>query len=119
MKLIALILGLGLEHVATQVLHLREKSLHSSRPQHAGKSSYCGREECNDFSVGIELEGTDESPYQYVQYERLAELVRILRRAYPSLQDAEIVGHNEIAPGRKTDPGACFDWKKLGRLLES
>ena len=89
------------------------------RAWHAGESRYGGREECNDFSVGIELEGTDDSPYEHVQYERLAELVRILRRAYPSLRDAEIVGHSDIAPGRKTDPGACFNWELLGRLLES
>ena len=89
------------------------------RAWHAGESWYCGRAECNDFSVGIELEGTDDSPYEYIQYKRLAELVRVLRRAYPSLRDAEIVGHSDIAPGRKTDPGVCFDWKLLGRLLES
>ncbi len=89
------------------------------RAWHAGKSWYCGREECNDFSVGIELEGTDDCPYEHVQYERLAELVGVLRRAYPSLRDAEIVGHSDIAPGRKTDPGACFDWNLLDRLLAS
>jgi len=89
------------------------------RAWHAGQSCYGDRDECNDFSVGIELEGTDDSPYEYVQYERLAELVRVLRRAYPSLQDAEIVGHSDIAPGRKSDPGACFDWALLGDLLQS
>ncbi|MFP6827434.1 MAG: 1,6-anhydro-N-acetylmuramyl-L-alanine amidase AmpD [Gammaproteobacteria bacterium] len=89
------------------------------RAWHAGQSRYCDREECNNFSIGIELEGTDDSPYEPIQYERLAELVRVLQRAYPSLQDAEIVGHSDIAPGRKTDPGASFDWNLLGRLLES
>jgi AmpD protein len=89
------------------------------RAWHAGESCYCGRVACNDFSIGIELEGTDDSAYEPVQYERLAELVRALRRAYPSLQSAELVGHSDIAPGRKTDPGTCFDWSFLERLLES
>ena len=89
------------------------------RAWHAGDSCYCGRSECNNFSVGIELEGTDDTSYERIQYERLAELVRALRRAYPSLQDADIVGHSDIAPGRKTDPGVCFDWALLDRLLES
>ena len=89
------------------------------RAWHAGKSRHCGRDGCNDFSIGIELEGTDDTHYERAQYEQRAELVRVLLRAYPSLRDAEIVGHSDIAPGRKTDPGVCFDWKLLGRLLES
>ncbi|HEU4619109.1 MAG TPA: 1,6-anhydro-N-acetylmuramyl-L-alanine amidase AmpD [Gammaproteobacteria bacterium] len=88
----------------------------AERAWHAGESSYCGRRACNDYSVGIELEGTDDSPYERVQYERLAALVRELRRAYPTLEDAEIVGHSDIAPGRKTDPGAHFDWALLRQL---
>jgi AmpD protein len=88
------------------------------RAWHAGRSSYCGRNACNDFSVGIELEGTDDSPYMRAQYERLAALVHALRRAYPTLRNAEIVGHSDIAPGRKTDPGTAFDWGTLRKLLD-
>ena len=88
------------------------------RAWHTGESCYCDRTECNNFSVGIELEGTDDSAYESTQYEQLAELVRALRRAYPSLQDADIVGHSDIAPGRKTDPGDFFDWAILRGLLE-
>jgi AmpD protein len=87
------------------------------RAWHAGRSSYCGRTACNDFSVGIELEGTDDSPYARAQYESLAAVVRALRSAYPSLRGADIVGHSDIAPGRKSDPGAAFDWSALRDLL--
>ncbi len=89
------------------------------RAWHAGESNYCGRDTCNDFSVGIELEGMDDLAYEGIQYERLAQLVRALREAYASLQQAEIVGHSDIAPGRKTDPGPCFDWGTLEALLAS
>ena len=88
------------------------------RAWHAGDSCYKARTGCNNFSVGIELEGTDDSSYELIQYKQLAELVSVLRQTYPSLQDAEIVGHSDIAPGRKTDPGDCFDWDLLPRLLE-
>ena len=88
------------------------------RAWHAGRSAYCGRNACNDFSVGIELEGTDDLPYERAQYATLAALVRALRRAYPSLRDADIVGHSDIAPGRKSDPGAAFDWGALHKLLD-
>ena len=87
------------------------------RAWHAGESSYCGREACNDFSIGIELEGTDDCAYEAVQYECLAQLVSALRQTYSSLRQAEIVGHSDIAPGRKTDPGPCFDWGALETLL--
>ena len=87
------------------------------RAWHAGRSLYCGRSACNDFSVGIELEGTDDSPYMRAQYESLAAVIRALRGAYPSLRGAEIVGHSDIAPGRKTDPGPAFDWSALHDLL--
>lgn len=87
------------------------------RAWHAGRSEYCGRSACNDFSVGIELEGTDELPYEPAQYRALAELIAALRRAYPSLRGAEVVGHSDIAPGRKTDPGPAFDWALLAREL--
>jgi AmpD protein len=87
------------------------------RAWHAGRSVYCGRSACNDFSVGIELEGTDDLPYMRPQYETLAAVVRALRRAYPSLRGADIVGHSDIAPGRKSDPGKAFDWEALRKLL--
>jgi AmpD protein len=87
------------------------------RAWHAGQSQYCGRMACNDFSVGIELEGTDELPYEAAQYRSLGELIGALRHAYRSLRDADVVGHSDIAPGRKTDPGPAFDWSRLEREL--
>jgi AmpD protein len=87
------------------------------RAWHAGPSVHCGRERCNDFSVGIELEGADEVPYTSAQYDALGRLVRALREGIPSLRDAPIVGHSDIAPGRKTDPGPGFDWGQLARSL--
>ena len=83
------------------------------RAWHAGESSYKERENCNDFAIGIELEGTDETPYEEVQYAVLATLVDSLRAVYPSLSKEDIVGHSDIAPGRKSDPGLAFQWKKL------
>ncbi len=80
------------------------------RAWHAGASSWNGRERCNDFSVGIELEGCDELPFEVAQYTRLIELIESLRICYPI--DA-VVGHSDIAPGRKTDPGPCFEWSRL------
>src|SRR6188508_3192504 len=79
------------------------------RAWHAGSSEWRGRSACNDFSIGVELEGTDEAPYDDRQYEALADLVAALQRAYPSLADGWIAGHADIAPGRKTDPGPAFD----------
>ena len=84
------------------------------RAWHAGASSWLGREACNDFSIGIELEGTDERPYAGRQYQRLARLVTALGRHYPL---TDIVGHSDVAPGRKTDPGPAFDWGRLRALL--
>lgn len=89
----------------------------TDRAWHAGESVHRGREWCNDFSVGIELEGADDIPYARAQYRALAELIGALRRTWPSLGEAEIVGHCDIAPGRKTDPGPSFDWSRLERLL--
>lgn len=83
------------------------------RAWHAGVSSWCGREHCNDFSIGIELEGTDDAPYEDPQYEALAALISLLRSHYPSIRSDAIVGHSDIAPGRKTDPGPAFDWQRV------
>lgn len=80
------------------------------RAWHAGVSSWRGRERCNDFSVGIELEGTDEIPFEDVQYARLLALIAALRARYPI---GEVTGHSDVAPGRKTDPGAAFDWSRV------
>jgi AmpD protein len=81
------------------------------RAWHAGKSSYRGREACNDFSIGIELEGTDTEPYTLPQYLVLAKVVAALCAAYPALSEQRVVGHSDIAPGRKTDPGPVFSWR--------
>ncbi len=89
----------------------------SRRAWHAGRSCYRGREACNDFSIGIELEGTDELPYEAVQYRRLADVVAALRTRFPAIGAGDIVGHSDIAPGRKTDPGPAFDWALLRALL--
>ncbi|SAL02416.1 N-acetyl-anhydromuranmyl-L-alanine amidase [Caballeronia calidae] len=80
------------------------------RAWHAGVSSFCGRERCNDFSIGIELEGSDRMPFEDAQYEALSALTRIIVKRYPI--DA-LAGHSDIAPGRKTDPGPHFDWPRL------
>ncbi|MGH6609566.1 MAG: 1,6-anhydro-N-acetylmuramyl-L-alanine amidase AmpD [Burkholderiaceae bacterium] len=87
------------------------------RAWHAGPSSYCGRDRCNDFSIGIELEGTDGSAYEPAQYRVLSESILALCDAYPSLSIDRVVGHSDIAPGRKTDPGLSFDWPRLRTLL--
>ena len=88
------------------------------RAWHAGESSYLGRSRCNDFSIGIELEGTDDTPYEDIQYRQLAAMILLLRETYPSIAKQAITGHCDIAPGRKTDPGQSFDWHKLQQLLE-
>ena len=87
------------------------------RAWHAGVSSYRGRQGCNDFSIGIELEGTDLRPYTNAQYARLAAVIAALVARYPKLSVSAVVGHAEIAPGRKTDPGPSFDWARLIRDL--
>lgn len=89
----------------------------SKRAWHAGQSYFQGRERCNDFSIGIELEGTDELPYEQAQYNALAQVIQVLRAAYPLITRDRIVGHSDIAPGRKTDPGKLFDWHHLDCLL--
>ncbi len=87
------------------------------RAWHAGESNYNGRSRANDFSIGIELEGADEVPYEPEQYSVLASLVDALRMAYPSLNKQDIAGHSDIAPGRKSDPGLAFNWEKFRDLL--
>ena len=89
----------------------------TERAWHAGRSVYQGREACNDFSVGVELEGTDTLPYEPAQYVALAEVVAALCAAYPGLSPDRLVGHSDIAPGRKTDPGPAFDWPHARRLV--
>ncbi len=89
----------------------------SDRAWHAGESDWCGRARCNDYSVGIELEGDDDTPYTDAQYAALCETIIALGKAYPSLEAAPIVGHCDIAPGRKTDPGPHFEWQRLARSL--
>ncbi|MBE0614646.1 MAG: 1,6-anhydro-N-acetylmuramyl-L-alanine amidase AmpD [Burkholderiales bacterium] len=84
------------------------------RAWHAGVSAWRGRKACNDFSIGIELEGADAVPYADTQYSVLVELMRALRSAYPII---DIVGHSDIAPERKTDPGAAFDWVRVRDLI--
>ncbi len=80
------------------------------RAWHAGASAFDGRQRCNDFSVGIELEGCDEQPFEEAQYVQLQYLIERLRERYPV---SAVVGHCDIAPGRKTDPGPCFDWQRV------
>ncbi|CAK0747980.1 N-acetyl-anhydromuramoyl-L-alanine amidase [Gammaproteobacteria bacterium] len=82
------------------------------RAWHAGVSQWNGRERCNDYSIGIELEGSDDIPYTDAQYAALAKSIPILVRAYPKIVN-HFVGHNDIAPGRKTDPGSAFDWSRV------
>ena len=85
----------------------------TKRAWHAGASCFRGRETCNDYSIGIELEGEDETPYDDRQYPALAAVVQALLHAYPTLSARRIAAHSDIAPGRKTDPGPAFDWLRL------
>jgi AmpD protein len=87
------------------------------RAWHAGVSEYAGRSACNDFSIGIELEGEDQTPYEPAQYVAAATAIRALLAAYPSLSPQRIAGHSDIAPGRKTDPGPAFDWNALRQQM--
>ncbi len=87
------------------------------RAWHAGLSCWRGRDNCNDFSIGIELEGSDELPYTDAQYQTLAALTRALFSYYPALHREHLVGHADIAPGRKTDPGPAFDWPRYRASL--
>jgi len=83
------------------------------RAWHAGQSSWQGRDACNDYSIGIECEGADDVPYEDAQYETLRALLPKLLEAYPAITRERIVGHSDIAPGRKTDPGPAFDWARI------
>lgn len=110
--------------VAAHLLIRRDGSLlqfvpFHKRAWHAGVSNYQGREACNDFSVGIEIEGDDSTPYTPAQYSTLAAVTGALMRAYPGITSAKIVGHSDIAPGRKTDPGPAFDWARYRDILAS
>lgn len=87
------------------------------RAWHAGVSCFEGRDGCNDFSIGIELEGTDSEPYSNNQYRSLIALTRTLMQTYPQITRERIVGHSDIAPGRKTDPGPAFDWARFKQAL--
>lgn len=88
-----------------------------NRAWHAGVSSYEGRDNCNDFSIGIEMEGSDDIPYTDEQYESLKKVTRQLLLTYPTLTPARITGHEHIAPGRKSDPGPAFDWQRYLQSL--
>lgn len=83
------------------------------RAWHAGQSVFAGRDACNDFSVGIEMEGADDVPYTELQYQRLADVTRVLMARFPAITPERITGHSDIAPARKTDPGPAFDWQRF------
>ncbi len=107
----------GLE-VSSHLLIRRDGSVlqfvpFTERAWHAGESSFRGQQRCNDFSIGIELEGEDETPYEDCQYDVLQDVIRALCKAYPALSARNVAGHCDIAPGRKTDPGPAFDWLRL------
>jgi len=87
----------------------------SARAWHAGASHWQGRDRCNDFSIGIELEGSDHRPFTAAQMRRLRQVVAALQSAFPQITRERVVGHSDIAPGRKTDPGPWFDWGQLWR----
>ena len=87
------------------------------RAWHAGVSQFQGQSKCNDFSIGIELEGTDIEPYTEAQYQTLIEMTHVIMEQYPEITLGRIVGHNDIAFGRKTDPGVAFDWAQYRHRL--
>jgi len=87
------------------------------RAWHAGKSTFEGHDNCNDFSIGVELEGADTLPYSPEQYSALANLIELLLKSYPRITNNRIVGHSDISPGRKTDPGPAFDWQKIRGMI--
>ena len=104
-------------HVASHLFIRRDGKIQQyvpfhKRAWHAGVSSFEGREQCNDFSIGIELEGTDTGEFNNIQYAQLIRTCNLLLKHY-SIPSRHIVGHSDIAPGRKTDPGSGFDWQRL------
>ncbi len=108
--------------VSAHVLIKRCGTLHqyvafNQRAWHAGQSHYQGRSACNDFSIGIELEGTDDQAYEAIQYQQLSTLIDTLINSFFFLSKKHITGHCDIAPGRKTDPGASFEWSRLQELI--
>ena len=112
------------DEVSAHVLIRRDGSLtqfvpFGLRAWHAGASNFQGRTRCNDFSIGIELEGCDDTQYEEAQYISLAQVLHTLMTHYPGITPDHIVGHSDIAPGRKTDPGPGFDWARLHALLAS
>lgn len=88
----------------------------NKRAWHAGQSCFQGRERCNDFAIGIELEGTDTGSFTDAQYQTLSTLTQLIQRQFPAIKLEHIVGHSDIAPGRKTDPGTGFDWDFIKNL---
>lgn len=108
--------------VSTHLLILRSGEVlqfvnFNHRAWHAGRSTYLAKKECNDYSIGIELEGSDDTPFEEVQYTVLAEVIGVLQAAYPKILQ-HLAGHSDIAPGRKTDPGPFFDWAKTRALIQ-
>lgn len=89
------------------------------RAWHAGESSFAGCSACNDFSIGIELEGTDVDPYEEIQYKKLTEITVEIQRQYQDISMERITGHSDIAPGRKTDPGVSFNWPYYFKLVQA
>lgn len=111
------------QRVASHVVIDREGALTQyvsfyDRAWHAGVSSFSGRQDCNDFSIGIELEGCDATPFTEAQYQQLDKLLLVLLNEFPSITPERIVGHEHVAPGRKTDPGPYFDWERLAHYLK-
>lgn len=88
------------------------------RAWHAGESCFQGENNCNDFSIGIELEGVDDGPFEMIQYRHLARVTRVIMETYPGITRDRIVGHSDISPGRKTDPGTGFDWNLYRQLIK-
>ena len=108
--------------VSTHLLILRTGEVlqfvnFNDRAWHAGRSTYLAKKECNDYSIGIELEGSDDQPFEEVQYRVLAEVIATLQATYPKILQY-LAGHSDIAPGRKTDPGPFFDWPKIRALIQ-
>ncbi|NNG76026.1 1,6-anhydro-N-acetylmuramyl-L-alanine amidase AmpD [Acinetobacter sp. ANC 4277] len=108
--------------VSTHLLILRTGEVlqfvnFNDRAWHAGRSSYLAKKECNDYSIGIELEGSDDLPFEDVQYSVLVEVIATLQATYPKILQ-HLAGHSDIAPGRKTDPGPFFDWPKTRALIQ-